>query len=74
MILRDIFAHFSKAVLLPGFVVIGLMSTAPVQAQEPAPTAPAKDVKAELKSSLTDLSSIYQKEVERLEKKQEQSK
>ena len=74
MVLRDIFARFSKAVLLPGFLAIGLMSAAPVYAQELAPAAPAKDVKAELKSSLTDLSSIYQKEVERLEKKQEQSK
>jgi len=73
--LRDIFVHFSKAVLLPGFVVIGLFVAAPVNAQEPAPApASAKDVKAELKSSLTDLSSIYQKEVERLEKQQEQSK
>ena len=61
MVLRDIFALFSKAVLLPGFVVIGLMSAAPVHAQD-------------LKSSLTDLSSLYQKEVERLEKQQEQSK
>lgn len=65
MVLRDIFARFAKAVLLPGFLVIGLMSAAPVHAQ---------DVKAELKSSLSDLSSIYQKEVERLEKQQEQSK
>ena len=62
---REIFARFSKAVLLPGFVVIGLMSAAPVHAQ---------DVKAELKSSLNDLSSIYQKEVDRLQKQQEQSK
>jgi soluble lytic murein transglycosylase-like protein len=71
LVLSGIFARFAKAVLLPGFVVIGLISAAPVHAQEPAP---AKDVKAELKSSLTDLSSIYQKEVERLEKQQEQSK
>ena len=61
MVLRDIFALFSKAVLLPGFVVIGLMSAAPVHAQD-------------LKSNLTDLSSLYQKEVERLEKQQQQSK
>jgi len=61
LVLRDIFALFSKAVLLPGFVVIGLMSAAPVHAQD-------------LKSNLTDLSSLYQKEVERLEKQQEQSK
>lgn len=61
MVFRGIFARFSKAVLLPGFVVIGLISAAPVNAQD-------------LKSSLNDLSSIYQKEVERLEKQQEQSK
>jgi len=57
-------------VLLPGFVVIGLISAVPANAQETAP----KDVKTELKSSLNDLSSLYQKEVERLEKKQEQAK
>jgi len=74
LVLRDIFARFSRAVLLLGFVVLGLLSAAPVHAQESGPTAPAKDVKAELKSSLNDLSSIYQKEVERLEKQQEQSK
>ena len=51
--------------------MIGLLSAAPVYAQQPTP---AKDVKAELKSSLNDLSAIYQKEVDRLEKKQEQSK
>ncbi len=68
--LRAIFARFSKAVLLPGFVVIGLFAAVPANAQE----TPTKDVKAELKSSLTDLSSLYQKEVERLEKKQQQSK
>lgn len=64
-----IFSHFSKAVLLLGFVVIGAFSAISVQAQEAA-----KDPKAELKSSLTDLSSLYQKEVDRLEKRQQQSK
>ncbi len=71
MVLGHIFARFSKAVILSGFVAIGLVAAVPANAQEPAP---AKDVKAELKSSLTELSSIYQKEVERLEKRQEQSK
>ena len=74
MVSSDIFVRFSKAVLLPGFLVIGLFSAAPANAQEPAAAAPAKDVKAELKSSLNDLSSVYQKEVERLEKQHEQSK
>jgi soluble lytic murein transglycosylase-like protein len=71
LVSRDIFVRFSKAVLLPALLVIGLFSVAPVNAQQPAP---AKDVKAELKSSLNDLSSVYQKEVDRLEKQQEQSK
>lgn len=70
MALRDIFALFSKAVLLPGFVVIGLISAMPAHAQETA----TKDAKTELKSSLTDLSSLYQKEVDRLTKQQEQAK
>ncbi|HET6977223.1 MAG TPA: lytic transglycosylase domain-containing protein [Pyrinomonadaceae bacterium] len=64
-----IFSRFSKAVLLLGFVVIGAFSVVSVHAQEVA-----RDPKAELKSSLTDLSNIYQKEVERLEKRQLQSK
>src|ERR1044072_5659350 len=68
----DIFARFSKAVLLPGFVVIALFAAVPANAQQTA--TPTKDVKTDLKSSLTDLSSLYQKEVDRLEKQQEQSK
>jgi soluble lytic murein transglycosylase-like protein len=67
---RAIFVRFSKAVVLPGFVVIGLFAAVPANAQE----TPKKDVKAELKSSLNDLSALYQKEVDRLEKQQEQSK
>ncbi len=69
MIFSVIISRFSKAVLLLGFVVIGAFSVASVHAQEVA-----KDPKAELKSSLTDLSTLYQKEVERLEKRQQQSK
>jgi len=64
-----IFSRFSKAVLLLGFVMIGAFSAASVQAQEVA-----KDPKAAITSSLTDLSNIYKKEVERLEKRQQQSK
>jgi soluble lytic murein transglycosylase-like protein len=71
--LRGIFARFSKAVLLPGFLVIGLFAAVPANAQQPA-SAAAKDVKTELQSSLNDLSSVYQKEVDRLAKQQEQSK
>ena len=72
MVLMDIFARFSKAVLLPGFVVIALFAGVPANAQQTA--TPTKDVKTDLKSSLTDLSSLYQKEVDRLEKQQQQSK
>jgi len=70
--LKDIFARFSKAVLLPGFVVIALFSAVPANAQETSTTP--KDAKTELKSSLNDLSSLYQKEVDRLAKQQEQAK
>lgn len=66
-----IFGHFSvclpKASLLLGFVVIGLISTLPAQAQEISPNA-------ELKSSLNDLSTLYQNEVQKLEKRHEESK
>src|ERR1051325_3483012 len=68
----DIFARFSKAVLLPGFVVIALFAAVPANAQHTA--TPTKHVNTDLKSSLADLSSLYQKEVDRLEKQQQQSK
>src|SRR6185369_18024167 len=55
--------------LLLGFVVIGLISAASVQAQE----APTKNPKTEIKSSLTDLSNLYKTDVEKLEKRHEQS-
>jgi soluble lytic murein transglycosylase-like protein len=59
----------SKAVLLLGFLVFGTFSAVSAQAQE----AP-KDAKTELKNRLTDLSTLYKKEVEKLEKRQQQSK
>jgi len=64
-----IFTGFQKAALLLGFVVIGLFSAAPVQAQQ----TPAASPKSEIQSSLTDLSNLYKSEVERLEKRHEQS-
>src|SRR5829696_1840595 len=64
LVFRNILAGFSKAALLLGFVVIALISAAaPVQAQE-----------SDLKGSLNNLSSLYQNEVQRLEKRQQQSK
>lgn len=69
MSFNAIFRSFSKAALLLGFVVIGTFSAMSVQAQEAA-----KDPKAELKTSLTGLSNLYKTEVERLEKRQQQSK
>ncbi|HKV33571.1 MAG TPA: lytic transglycosylase domain-containing protein [Pyrinomonadaceae bacterium] len=76
--------HFSKAARLLGFVVFGLLLTAPVSAQQtpvgsapqaaaPQAAAPA-DAKSVLKSSLSDLSTIYQNDVQRLEKRQQQWK
>lgn len=71
MDLRHISGHFSKAARLLGFVVFGLLLAAPVSAQQaPAPA----DAKSELKTSLNDLSTLYQNEVQRLEKHQQQSK
>jgi len=67
-------SRFSKAVLLLGFLVFGTFSAVSVRAQEVAKDAKdANDPKAQLKSSLTDLSTLYKNEVERLEKRQQQS-
>jgi len=68
LVFSNIFARFQKAALLLGFVVIGLISAVPANAQE-TPVA-----KTELKSSLSDLATLYQNEVQRLEKQQQQSK
>ena len=68
MNLIALISRFSKAVLLLGFLVFGTFSAVSVRAQEVA-----KDPKAQLKSSLTDLSNLYKNEVERLEKRQQQS-
>ena len=73
--LSRITGRFSKAALLLGFLVFGFSAAARVQAQQPAAsTAPAvKDSKAELKTSLNDLSTLYHNEVPRLEKRHQQS-
>ena len=88
MIFADIFPRFSKAVLTLGFVMFGFIAVAPAEAQQasvpqngsvstPAPatqTPVTKDARSELKTSLTELSTLYQNEVQRLEKQQQQSK
>lgn len=63
MVFRNILAGFSKAALLLGFVVIGLISAVPANAQE-----------SDLKANLSSLSTLYQNEVQRLETRQQQSK
>jgi soluble lytic murein transglycosylase-like protein len=69
LIFSAIFTGFRKAALLLGFVVIGLFSAASAQGQ----TTPATNPKTEITSSLTDLSNMYKAEVERLDKRQQQS-
>ena len=68
-----IFSGFRKAVLLLGFVVIGLSSTASAQGVAQKQATPATNPKSEITSSLTDLSNLYKSDVERLEKRHEQS-
>jgi soluble lytic murein transglycosylase-like protein len=65
-----IFSGFRKAALLLGFVVIGVFSAASAQGQT---TTPAANPKSEITSSLTELSNMYKSDVERLEKRQQQS-
>ena len=68
MVFNHLFGRFSKAALLLGFVVIAAILPTSVQAQETA-AAP----KSELKSSLGELSTLYQNEVQRLEKRVEEA-
>jgi len=69
LIFSAILSGFRKAALLLGFVVFGLFSVASVQGQTTSPANP----KSEITSSLTDLSNLYKSEVERLEKRHQQS-
>ena len=88
MVFDHIVRRFSKAVLTLGFVMFGFVAVASAQTQQatvstkaavPAPAsatsqvATPADAKTTLKSSLTDLSTLYQNEVQRLEKQQQQS-
>ena len=70
--LRNIFSRFSQAALLLGFVVYGLFTAAPAQAQQQPLATP--ETKTEVKASLGELSTLYQSDVERLEKRHQQSK
>lgn len=70
--LKNIRGGFSKAALLLGFVAFALIWAAPAaNAQQPAAS---NDSKTALKTSLGELSTVYQNEVQRLEKRQQQSK
>ena len=70
MIFSNILNGLSKAALLLGFLVIGLVFAVPAHAQE---TSVKNDPKSEFKSSLNELSTLYQNDVERLEKRQQES-
>lgn len=65
-----VFPRFSKAALWLGFLVFAVF-TVSVNAQE---ANKPEDPKAAYKESLTSLSTLYQAEVDRLEKHQQQSK
>ena len=86
MVFDHIARRFSKAVLLLGFVMFGFVAVASAQTpqaalstqaavppQSSAATPSPADPKAALKSSLTELSTLYENEVQRLEKQQQQS-
>lgn len=66
LVLDNIHAGFSRAARLLGFVVIGLFLALPAQAQEIS-------ADSDLKSSLNSLSTTYQEEVKRLEKRRQES-
>jgi soluble lytic murein transglycosylase-like protein len=72
LVLRDIFGGFSKAALSLGFVVFVLLLAPAVSAQQAVSGSgdPVKDLKA----NLNELSTLYQNDVQRLEKRQQQSK
>jgi len=63
-------ACFSRIAMLLTVIAIGLLLPASLSAQR----AVAQDPKSELKTSLNSLSTLYQQEVERLERHQKQSK
>jgi soluble lytic murein transglycosylase-like protein len=78
--------RFQKALLSLGFVMFGFVAVASAQTQQQPVVAPqatttttttnaaATPAKSDLKSSLSELSTLYQSEVDRLQKQQEQAK
>ena len=85
MVFVHISRWFSQAVLTLGFVMFGFVAVASAQAQQASvppqtsatqatPATVPAEAKSDLKTSLAELSTLYQNEVQRLEKQQEQSK
>ena len=70
MALKCIRSPFSHVATLLAFIVIGLVSVGSVHAQNVV----AQDPKADYKTSLNSLSTLYKQEVDRLEKQQQQAK
>jgi soluble lytic murein transglycosylase-like protein len=76
LVFSNTLSGFVKAALLLGFVVIGSFSAASAQTAQATSSDPKTEIaspKSELKSSLTDLQTLYKNEVDRLEKRHQQS-
>ena len=85
MVFDQLSRRFQKALLSLGFVMFGFVAVASAQTQQQPVVAPqatttttttnaaATPAKSDLKSSLSELSTLYQSEVDRLQKQQEQA-
>ena len=71
MLSKDILARFSISAVLAGILLFFAVSA---QAQDKPSPLTNTDPKSDLKTSLSTLSTMYQNEVQRLEKRQQQSK
>jgi soluble lytic murein transglycosylase-like protein len=74
---KDTLARFSTAVVLPGIVVIWLLSAVPAKAQESrtiGTSGQPNTAATDYKNSLATLSTLYENEVQRLEKQNNQWK
>src|SRR5436190_486344 len=75
LVLRNIFPYLTKPALLLAFAALFLLSAINSNAQQAsAPPESKTDATSDLKTSLNSLSSLYQKEVQRLEKQQQSAK